>query len=125
MAEGARRLLGTHDFSAFRAAECQAKSPVRDLRSATVSRQGAFVVFEFRANAFLHHQIRNFVGALVWVGLKRRSPDWVGELLASRDRAQGAATFAPDGLYLVEVKYDPDWGLPASGGIMPILPLNT
>ncbi len=125
MAEGAGHLLGTHDFSAFRAAECQAKSPVRDLRVATAARRGEFVVFEFRANAFLHHQVRNMVGALVWVGLKRRPPSWVGELLASRDRARGAATFAPDGLYLAEVKYDPIWGLPASGGIMPFLPLDS
>lgn len=125
MMEGARQLLGTHDFSAFRAAECQAKTPVRELRVADVARKGDLVVFEFRANAFLHHQVRNMVGALVWVGLKRRPPDWLGELLASRDRAQGAATFAPDGLYLAEVKYDPAWGLPASGGIMPILPCNS
>jgi tRNA pseudouridine38-40 synthase len=122
MTEGAGHLLGTHDFSAFRAAECQARTPVRDLRTATVVRQGAFVVFEFRANAFLHHQVRNMVGALVWVGLGRRPPDWIGELLVSRDRARGAATFAPDGLYLVEVKYDPAWGLPVGGGIMPVLP---
>lgn len=124
MVEGASHLLGTHDFSAFRAAECQARTPVRELREATLSRQGEFVVFEFRANAFLHHQVRNMVGALVWVGLRRRPPAWVGELLASRDRAQGAATFAPDGLYLVAVKYAPHWGLPATSGIMPILSMN-
>ena len=123
MADGARYLLGTHDFSAFRAAACQAKSPVRELRGATVARQGEFVVFEFRANAFLHHQVRNMVGALVWVGLKRRPPDWIGGLLASHDRGQGVATFAPDGLYLAEVKYDSKWGLPESGGM--ILPLAT
>lgn len=121
MAEGATHLLGIHDFSAFRAAECQAKSPVRDLRVAKVERRGAFLVFEFRANAFLHHQVRNMVGALVWVGLKRRPPDWMGELLASRDRTLGAATFAPDGLYLAEVKYDQAWGLPAGGGAIPFL----
>lgn len=125
MAGGASHLLGTHDFSAFRAAECQARSPVRELRQATVARQGAFVVFEFRANAFLHHQVRNMVGALAWVGLHRRPPEWVGELLASRDRTRGAATFAADGLYLAEVKYAPDWGLPAGGGIMPVLPFDS
>lgn len=122
MAEGANYLLGTHDFSAFRAAECQAKSPVRDLRSVDVRQHGEFVVFEFRANAFLHHQVRNMVGALVWVGLKRRPPAWVGDLLASLDRTQGAATFAADGLYLVKVDYESHWGLPESGGIMPVWP---
>lgn len=125
MAEAADHLLGSHDFSAFRAAECQAKTPVRDLRAAKASREGEFVVFEFRANAFLHHQVRNMVGALVWVGLRRRPSDWVGELLASRDRTRGAATFAPDGLYLAEVKYDPAWGLPPYSGIMPLLSLNS
>lgn len=123
MEEGAALLVGEHDFSAFRAAECQARSPVRDLRQARISRSGVWITFEFRANAFLHHQVRNMVGALVWVGLGRRSPAWVGELLASRDRAQGGATFAPDGLYLAEVKYDPSWGLPASNGIMPFPPV--
>jgi tRNA pseudouridine38-40 synthase len=106
MAEAASCLLGVHDFSAFRAAECQARSPVRELRRASLARQGEFLCFEFRANAFLHHQIRNMVGALVWVGLGRRPVEWVGEVLESRDRSLGAATFAPDGLYLAEVRYD-------------------
>lgn len=108
----AQTLIGTHDFSAFRAAGCQAKTPVRDLRAAVVERHGDFVVFEFRANAFLHHQVRNLVGALVWVGLRRRPPEWIAELLASRDRTQCAATFAPDGLYLAGVRYDDRFGLP-------------
>jgi tRNA pseudouridine38-40 synthase len=114
MAEAATAFIGTHDFSAFRAAECQAKTPVREMRQASLSRKGDFITFEFRANAFLHHQIRNMVGALVWVGLGRRPVAWVGELLASRDRTLGAATFAPDGLYLAEVRYDPQFGLPES-----------
>ncbi|HNQ05249.1 MAG TPA: tRNA pseudouridine(38-40) synthase TruA [Thiobacillaceae bacterium] len=124
MQQGAALLLGTHDFSAFRAAECQARSPIRELRQAMIVRQGCCVVFEFRANAFLHHQVRNMVGTLVWVGQQRRPPEWVGELLASRDRTRGAATFAADGLYLTEVKYAPGWGLPTGGGIMPVLPLT-
>ncbi|NWG86319.1 MAG: tRNA pseudouridine(38-40) synthase TruA [Hydrogenophilaceae bacterium] len=113
MAEAAAHLLGEHDFSAFRAAECQAKSPVREMRQIQIQRHGALMVLEFRANAYLHHQVRNMVGALVWVGLGRRSPDWVKEVLASRDRSQAAATFAADGLYLSEVRYGPEWGLPA------------
>jgi tRNA pseudouridine38-40 synthase len=112
MARAAATLVGTHDFSAFRAAECQAKSPVRELRAAELTRRDDFLVFECRANAFLHHQIRNMVGALVWVGLGRRPPEWVAEVLASRDRGQGAATFSPDGLYLAGVRYDAAFGLP-------------
>lgn len=114
MAEAASQLLGLHDFSAFRAAECQARSPIRELRLASVCRSGDYVLFDFRGNAFLQHQVRNMVGALVWIGLGRRPADWLGELLASRDRRQGAATFASDGLYLVDVRYDAEWNLPAS-----------
>jgi len=113
MAEAGLALLGSHDFSAFRAAACQAKSPVRELRQIGVERHGHYVIFNFRGNAFLHHQVRNMVGALVWVGLGRRPVSWIGELLASRNRTQGAATFAPDGLYLVDVRYDAQWNLPA------------
>jgi tRNA pseudouridine38-40 synthase len=112
MADAAGALLGVHDFSAFRAAECQAKSPVRELNQVRVERRGHYVSFDFRGNAFLHHQVRNMVGALVWVGLGRRPGTWLGKLLASRDRRLGAATFAPDGLYLVDVRYDTEWNLP-------------
>jgi tRNA pseudouridine38-40 synthase len=112
MTDAAVALQGNHDFSAFRAAQCQAKSPVRELRHVHVARCGHYVVFTFRGNAFLHHQVRNMVGALVWVGLGRRPSAWVGEVLASRDRTKAAATFAPDGLYLVDVRYDAEWNLP-------------
>lgn len=121
MAEAVRHLVGRHDFSSFRAAECQAKSPVRELRQAGVAVRGRFVRFDFRGNAFLHHQVRNMVGALVWIGLGRRPPDWLGDLLAARDRRQGAATFAADGLYLVDVRYDAEWNLPAFDGRVPLL----
>jgi tRNA pseudouridine38-40 synthase len=120
MAAAAASLVGEHDFSAFRAAECQARSPVRQLRQASVTRRGDFILFEFSANAFLHHQVRNMVGALVWVGLGRRPPEWVGELLQSRDRSLAAATFPPDGLYLTQVRYDHVWGLPDPPGRVPI-----
>jgi len=114
MSEAAVNLLGTHDFSAFRAAACQARSPVREMRAVSLQRKGDFLLFEFRANAFLHHQVRNMVGALLWVGLGRRSPGWIGELLEQRDRARAAATFAPDGLYLAAVDYDARHALPAT-----------
>lgn len=112
MQSAASVLTGTHDFSSFRAAECQAKSPVKTLSRAMVARDGAFVRFEFSANAFLHHMVRNIVGALVFVGAGKMPASWVSELLALRDRTRGAPTFAPDGLYFAGADYDPRFGLP-------------
>ena len=109
---GAAHLLGTHDFSAFRAAECQAKSPVKSMTRVAVMQQGPFVRFEFSANAFLQHMVRNMVGALVYVGAGRHDPSWIAELLAARDRTRAAPTFAPDGLYLNGADYDARFGLP-------------
>jgi tRNA pseudouridine38-40 synthase len=112
MHAGARHLLGEHDFSAFRAAECQAATPVRTLHALEIERRGEYVIFRLRANAFLHHMVRNVVGCLVYVGAGRQPPHWLGEVLAGRDRAHAAPTFAPDGLYLTGVEYDAKWGLP-------------
>jgi tRNA pseudouridine38-40 synthase len=112
MQEGAVALLGTHDFSAFRAAECQAKSPVRTLTSVSIAAVGEMLRFDFSANAYLHHMIRNIVGALVYVGVAKQPPAWIGELLAGRDRTRAAPTFAPDGLYFTGVDYDAKWALP-------------
>jgi tRNA pseudouridine38-40 synthase len=114
MQQAAHHLVGEHDFSAFRAAECQAKSPVKHLFQAQVRRAGDCLVFDFCAGAFLHHQVRNMVGALVYVGKGRYPPEWMAELLTSRDRRLAPPTFAPDGLYLTGVGYDPQWGLPVS-----------
>ena len=122
MQEAARRLPGERDFSAFRDAQCQARSPVRVLLEARVERVGPLVVFTLRANAFLHHMVRNIVGSLVYVGAGRQPPEWIGELLAARDRRQAAPTFAPDGLYLSAIEYDPSLGLPAFRP-SPLLPL--
>lgn len=110
MRAGAGHLLGEHDFSAFRAAQCQAKTPVRTLERLAVTSLGDIVVLEFTANAFLHHMVRNIVGALVAVGTGRRPPEWIAQLLASRDRRQAAATFAGSGLYLAGVDYDGETG---------------
>lgn len=112
MREAARQLEGTHDFSAFRAALCQAKSPVKTLNIAEIGEVGACLRFDFTANAFLHHMIRNMVGALLRVGAGSESPGWIGELLESRDRRRGAPTFAADGLYFVGADYSAGWGLP-------------
>ena len=112
MAAGAKHLVGEYDFTTFRAAECQAKSPVKRLHRASVTRHNDLIVLEFKANAFLHHMVRNMVGALVHVGKGSRSPEWIGELLAGRDRAQAAPTFNAAGLYFVGADYDVGWGLP-------------
>jgi tRNA pseudouridine38-40 synthase len=113
MSQGLAALVGEHDFSSFRDAQCQAKSPVRHLAEARAERRESLVVFTFRANAFLHHMIRNIVGALVYVGTGKQPPEWIEEVLARRDRRFAAPTFAPDGLYLASVEYDPAFGLPA------------
>lgn len=112
MRAAAGYLLGEHDFSAFRAAECQAKSPVKTLFQAEVRQQGSAILFRFSAGAFLHHQVRNMVGALIYIGKGSHAPDWMTELLEARDRALAPPTFSPDGLYLVGVDYDGRWGLP-------------
>jgi len=113
MRAAAAALVGEHDFSSFRSSQCQAATPVRTLHQLAIERRGAFVVLTIVANAFLHHMVRNLVGALVHVGTGRRPPDWVAELLAARRRALGAPTFSPAGLYLAGVEYDPAFGLPA------------
>ncbi len=105
MAEAAKFLIGFHDFSAFRAAECQANSPEKTLDLLQVSRAGEEICFDVRARSFLHHQVRNFVGTLRVVGEGKRPPEWIGEILASRDRRLAGATAPADGLYLMEVGY--------------------
>ena len=112
MRRAARLLIGEHDFSAFRSAECQARTPVRTLVGLEIARHGDYVVFDFRANAFLHHMVRNAVGCLVYVGKGRYPPEWVGEVLAGRDRRRGAPTIEAAGLYLAQVRYEARWGIP-------------
>ncbi len=113
MRKAALALIGEHDFSAFRAAACQAASPVKTLRSIEITRRGAYWRFDFDANAFLHHMVRNVMGCLVVVGGGRREPGWIAEVLESRDRGAAAPTFAAAGLYFVGPYYDPHWAIPA------------
>ena len=112
MQEAIALLLGEHDFSAFRAAECQAKSPEKSLYRARVRQRGNMILFEFTANAFLHHMVRNMVGALVYVGKDKYPPSWMAELLASKNRTLAPPTFSPEGLYLTGVSYPAGFGLP-------------
>lgn len=119
MREAAAHLLGTHDFTSFRASECQAGTPVRTLELLQIDGRGERIDFVIRANAFLQHMVRNIVGALVYVGAGRHAPAWMRVVLEARDRAGAAPTFAPDGLYLESVRYGEQWGLPAPSGAVP------
>lgn len=112
MRQAAAFLLGEHDFSSFRASACQALSPVKTLQRIDISRRGAYWRFEFEANAFLHHMIRNIMGCLIAVGMEKRSPDWMLKVLRERDRDAAAPTFSPHGLYFLGPRYAPQWGLP-------------
>jgi tRNA pseudouridine38-40 synthase len=117
MQVASQSLVGEHDFSAFRAAGCQAKSPVRNMQRLVVTEQpigngSQLFCFELEANAFLYHMVRNIVGCLVYIGCGRERPEWAAELLASRNRTKANPTFMPDGLYLVHVEYDAKYELP-------------
>ena len=117
MQAAARHLVGEHDFSSFRAAACQALSPIKTLHSIQIQRIGhrpdvAYWRFDFEGNAFLHHMIRNIMGCLVWVGQGLKPPDWMAEVLAAKNRQVAAPTFAAEGLYFVGPVYDARWGLP-------------
>jgi len=112
MADAASVLLGEHDFSAFRGAGCQARSPRRRIDRLDVVRRDDHVLVTVRANGFLYHMVRNLVGSLAVVGTGERTPAWLAGVLAGRDRRQGAATAPPSGLYLAEVHYPAHLALP-------------
>ena len=112
MRQAASHLLGTHDFTSFRASACQARTPVKTLRAIGITRKGAYWRFEFEADAFLHHMIRNIMGCLVLVGQGAQSPGWMAQVLQARSRDAAAPTFSPDGLYFLGPRYEARWGLP-------------
>ncbi|MGY4829743.1 tRNA pseudouridine(38-40) synthase TruA [Sphaerotilaceae bacterium SBD11-9] len=122
MREAASVLIGEHDFSAFRAAECQAASPVKQLRAITISRLGAYWRFDFDGSAFLHHMVRNIMGCLVAIGSGQRPVEWMRTVLASRSREAAAPTFPADGLYFVGPYYDAAFALPSHTPPMDWLP---
>lgn len=111
MHKAAQVMLGEQDFSAFRAAGCQSRTPMRAVHQISVSRVGGFVLLDITANAFLLHMVRNIAGSLWEVGLGRQRPEWIRALLGGRDRSLAAPTAPPDGLYLVDVRY-PQQSLP-------------
>jgi tRNA pseudouridine38-40 synthase len=116
MRTAAAILVGQHDFSSFRASACQARSPVKDLRRIEITRHGEGERcrwhFEFEADAFLHHMIRNIMGCLLAIGQGHQPPQWMGKVLAALDRDAAAPTFPPDGLYFLGPLYGPQWNLP-------------
>jgi len=112
MQAAAQYLVGTHDFSSFRAVECQAKSPVREVRALSVERHGELVHIRAYANAFLQHMVRNIAGVLMQIGAGEREPAWAQEVLQARDRRQGGVTAPPDGLYLTEIEYPAPYKIP-------------
>ena len=109
----AQCLVGEQDFTSFRAAQCQSKSPFRNVMAVAVVRMGDYVVVEIQANAFLHHMVRNIVGTLLMVGRGEQPPSFVAEVLAARDRNRAGMTAEAHGLYLVEVSYPSRFGLPS------------
>ena len=124
MRAAAALLLGEHDFSAFRAAECQARSPIRRLYALNVERCGDRVIIDATANAFLHHMVRNLVGLLLDVGVGKTPPQWAADVLACRDRTRSAPTAPAQGLYLWKVHYPRAFGLPeeAAGPVSAMIP---
>jgi len=113
MHAAAQVLLGHHDFSAFRSSECQSPTPVRKLFEIAVERCGGHVDVRLRANAFLHHMVRNIAGSLLLVGRGERPEQWIGEVLAGRDRTRAGPTAPPQGLYFVGAEYPAEFGLPS------------
>ena len=122
MEQAAQHLLGEHDFSSFRAAECQALTPVKTMLDITLQQRGAYWRMEFEATAFLHHMIRNIMGCLVQIGQGKKPPQWMAEVLAARDRRAAAPTFSPAGLYFLGPRYAADWDLPQRTAAFDSLP---
>lgn len=112
MQEAANRLLGKHDFSSFRASACQALSPIKIMQHIAISKNAHYWRFEFQANAFLHHMVRNIMGCLLAIGQGKYPPNWIDSVLQAKNRDAAAPTFSPNGLYFVAPIYDAVWGLP-------------
>ncbi len=121
MAEAAQDLLGEHDFTSYRAVSCQARSPVRRIKKLDISRQAELVVIDVEANAFLHHMVRNIAGVLMTIGKGNEKVSWAKAVLDARDRTMGGITAPPDGLYLVNVRYEDRFAIPQIDTGMQIL----
>jgi tRNA pseudouridine38-40 synthase len=116
MHRAAQALVGSHDFSSYRAMGCQAKHPLRTIHSLNVERLGEFIAIEVHANAFLHHMVRNIAGVLIAIGKGEQAESWAGEVLELRDRTLGGVTAPPQGLYLTKVDYPAEFEIPDPPG---------
>ncbi|MGF1870070.1 tRNA pseudouridine(38-40) synthase TruA [Photobacterium indicum] len=114
MHEAAQYLVGEHDFTSVRASQCQSRSPWRAMKHVNVSRQGDFVIIDIKANAFVHHMVRNIAGSLIRVGRGQETPEWMKWVLEQKDRRVAGETAKAAGLYLVAVDYPEEFGLPSS-----------
>jgi len=116
MTQAASYLIGEHDFSSYRAAQCQAHSPVRTIHKLTITRQDKFIFIDVTANAFLHHMIRNIAGVLTAIGAGKQEPIWAQEVLEAKNRGVGGVTALPNGLYFKEVIYPAEFNIPNGQG---------
>ena len=115
MHEAAQALLGQHDFSAFRSSQCQAKHANREMQAISVRREDDYVTLDLKANAFLHHMVRNIMGTLMVIGRGEQPVSWMQEVLQGKDRKAAGMTARAAGLYLINVEYPAEHGLPDSG----------
>lgn len=112
MYQAGQALLGENDFSSFRAAQCQSHTPWRNVHHLQVSRRGQYIIVDIQANAFVHHMVRNIVGSLIEVGAGNQPVEWIKWLLEQKNRQLAAPTAKPHGLYLVDVTYPEEFGIP-------------
>lgn len=112
MHQAAQKLLGTHDFSAFRSSECQAKTPVKTIEWANVTREGDMIILDIKADAFLHHMVRNIMGTLIRTAIEQKDVDWITDIIETRDRAKAGFKAEPQGLILIEICYPSHYNLP-------------
>jgi tRNA pseudouridine38-40 synthase len=115
MNTAAQSLIGEHDFSAFRSSQCQAKHAIREMQAISVKREGDYVILDIKANAFLHHMVRNIMGTLMVIGRGEQPVEWMQQVLQGQDRKKAGITAPAAGLYLINVEYPAEYGLPASG----------
>ena len=123
MYDAAQQLLGEWDFTSFRAASCQARSPMRCIQHMSVCRENDLVILDIQGNAFLHHMVRNIAGVLSDIGAGEKPVEWAGQLLAAKDRTLGSVTASPTGLYLTDVIYPQCWDLPTGPRLPHLLSL--